>query len=78
MKRNEAASALRIGLVGDYSPDVRAHAAIPQALNLAAVGTGCSVKTEWVHTEEIGEDFGSRLATFADREWRRGRRCRLA
>ena len=64
MKRNEAASALRIGLIGDYSPDVRAHTVIPQALDLAAVGTDYSVRTEWINTEEIGEDVESRLATF--------------
>lgn len=64
MKQNEAASALRIGLIGDYSPDVRAHTAIPQALDLAAAGTGYRVKTEWLHTEEIGADVESRLATF--------------
>jgi CTP synthase (UTP-ammonia lyase) len=64
MKQNEVASTLRVGLVGDFSSDVRAHMAIPQALDLAAAGTGRSIKTEWVHTQEIGEDVESRLATF--------------
>jgi len=34
---------LRIGLIGDYDPSVKAHVAIPQALALAANALGDAV-----------------------------------
>lgn len=40
----------RIALVGDFDPSVTAHQAIPQALALAASGTG--VGPEWLHTRQ--------------------------
>jgi len=42
-----------IALVGDYSPDVTAHRAIPQALELARTALGREVTWRWVHTREI-------------------------
>jgi CTP synthase len=43
----------RIALVGDCSPDVLAHRAIPQALELARVAIRQKVAWRWVHTREI-------------------------
>lgn len=43
----------RIALVGDYSPDVLAHQAIPRALELAGTATGCEVSWRWIPTSEI-------------------------
>jgi len=64
MKRSKASSsALRIGLIGDYSPQVRAHAAIPQALALAAPAD-LKVDVEWLATETLGGEIDSRLAVF--------------
>jgi len=45
---------VRIGLVGDQSPDVRAHAAIPTALQASAAALGCDVAAEWLSTDRIG------------------------
>jgi CTP synthase (UTP-ammonia lyase) len=55
---------LSIGLVGDYSPSVPAHVAIPQALDLAAAALGCAVQPEWLPTEQLDEASFERLAAF--------------
>ena len=44
---------IEIGLIGDYSPDVTAHAAIPKALRLAAEETNCEIKETWLATADI-------------------------
>jgi CTP synthase (UTP-ammonia lyase) len=55
---------LSIGLIGDYSPAVPAHVAIPQALDLAAGVLGCSVRAEWLPTEQLDGDVSDRLEAF--------------
>lgn len=45
------ATTTRIGLIGDQSPDVRAHAAIPQAIE--RVRGGADVKVEWLSTSRV-------------------------
>ncbi|MBD1551759.1 glutamine amidotransferase-related protein [Pseudomonas typographi] len=44
---------LRIGLVGDYSPDIAAHRAIPLALDGAAAVLGVAVAMTWLPTTEL-------------------------
>jgi CTP synthase (UTP-ammonia lyase) len=51
---------LKIALVGDYSPDVPAHRAIPRALALAGESMGAEVAPGWLATDAI--DVGSRDA----------------
>jgi CTP synthase (UTP-ammonia lyase) len=46
-------SSIRIALVGDYSPEVLAHVAIPKALELAAVRESTPTTTEWFHTASL-------------------------
>ena len=41
-----------IALVGDYSPDVLAHRAIPEALRLAGKELGLEVHGRWIHTTD--------------------------
>lgn len=55
---------LRVGLVGDYSPQVTAHAAIPKALAFASEAEGRGVDADWVATSSLGDDLGERLAPF--------------
>ncbi len=56
---------IRIALVGDYSPEVTAHAAIPLALRLAADVTGQQVEPVWTNTAELnGEQAVGSLAQF--------------
>lgn len=44
----------RIGLVGDYNPEVIAHGAILVALELAAAKSGKPIDFTWVATKELG------------------------
>ena len=44
-----------IALVGDFSPDVVAHRAIPRALELAGAAEQREVAWSWVHTTSIRE-----------------------
>ncbi len=46
-------SAVNIGLIGDFNPEITAHRAIPVALQLAAERTGIEVDSQWVDTAEI-------------------------
>lgn len=57
-------SSFTIALVGDYSPAVIAHRAIPIALELACRETSVEVDGEWVHTREI-RDASRDLGRFA-------------
>jgi CTP synthase (UTP-ammonia lyase) len=56
--------AVRIGLIGDFNPDVLAHVAIPQALTLAARKIACSVETEWLPTPLLEKEPEERLIAF--------------
>jgi CTP synthase (UTP-ammonia lyase) len=53
-----------IALVGDYSPEVTAHRAIPRALELAVRDTGTKATWTWVQTRDI-RDAARDLAGFA-------------
>jgi len=44
---------IRIALIGDYNPEVPAHIAIPQALELAANGSGRAVEAAWMATPAV-------------------------
>ncbi|HEU0004101.1 MAG TPA: CTP synthase [Ktedonobacteraceae bacterium] len=55
---------VRIGLIGDFNPDVLAHIAIPRALALAAQRVECEVETEWLPTPLLERDTEERLAAF--------------
>lgn len=47
---------IKIGLIGDYSPQVTAHIAIPKAIALGAGETNCEIETKWLATEVIAEN----------------------
>jgi CTP synthase (UTP-ammonia lyase) len=55
---------LRIGLIGDFNPGVKAHSAIPRALNLAAVAVSCEVEPVWLPTPSLNSTSESLLAAF--------------
>ena len=57
-------ASVRIALVGDYDPAVRAHAAIPMALHLAADESGCVVQPAWFGTDSLAQDATSLLTPF--------------
>lgn len=54
----------RIALVGDFSADVVAHRAIPQALTFAREHAGAAVEWEWIDTASL-TDASSQLADYA-------------
>jgi len=56
--------AIRIGLIGDYHPDVTAHVAIPQAIALASRELTCSAETEWLPTRSLEHDTKQRLSGY--------------
>ena len=55
-------TSIQIGLVGDYNPEVKAHAAIPKALAFAGETIGCKIDPFWIHTTSIIDPLDSRLA----------------
>jgi CTP synthase (UTP-ammonia lyase) len=58
------ASTARIALVGDRSPEVKAHAAIPRALALAAESLDAEISTTWMPTKELAGKAGRQLRDF--------------
>lgn len=54
---------IKIGLIGDYAPEVTAHVAIPQALALAARETGIEVEATWLATESLAQNI-EQLASY--------------
>jgi len=61
---NSDAFNLRIALVGDKSPDVKAHTAIPKALALAAESIGASASETWISTVVLSGGAESQLSEF--------------
>lgn len=55
---------IRIGLIGEWKPEVRAHIAIPQALELAAHDLGYQFEAEWLATPPLEHDTEHRLAAY--------------
>jgi CTP synthase (UTP-ammonia lyase) len=53
-----------IALIGDYSPEVTAHRAIPLALELAVAALRRPVAWQWLHTSTL-TDAPAQLAPFA-------------
>ena len=51
--RSSLTRAPQLALVGDYSPDVLAHQAIPRALELAGANLGGEISWQWIPTHDI-------------------------
>jgi len=56
-------STVRIALIGDYTPSVKAHRAIPQALALA-MDDDVQCQWEWRHTSTLTSDPSTELRDF--------------
>ena len=59
---------IRIALVADCDPALRAHAAIPMALHLAADEMGCNIQPAWVATDSMTRTATAKLEGF-DAVW---------
>jgi CTP synthase (UTP-ammonia lyase) len=57
-------TATRIALVGDYSPAVTAHVAIPKALALSAQRSARRVEAAWIATERLEHRAEVELSSF--------------
>ena len=57
-------STLRIALIGDQSPTVKAHAAIPIALKLCRETAGAAIEETWIRTADVSHDLASQLQGF--------------
>jgi CTP synthase (UTP-ammonia lyase) len=55
---------LRIGLIGDYDQEVKAHVAIPKAIQLAANELGCQVEFEWIATPTLEQEYEQKLENY--------------
>lgn len=55
---------VRIALIGDYDPAVKAHQAIPKALELAAASLTCQVEPVWLDTPPLENNTESQLSGF--------------
>ena len=54
----------RIALIGDFSESVKAHKAIPRALELAATATAHSVEPVWMQTNTLHGNVVELLSSF--------------
>lgn len=55
---------VRIGLIGDFNPEVTAHVAIPQAIDLAANELAVKVNYEWLATPSLENNAEGKLQGF--------------
>src|SRR5712692_2273205 len=57
-------SAIRIGLIGDFDPQVKAHVAIPRSVKLAANALGCEAETFWLATSHLEHNTEQLLSAY--------------
>jgi CTP synthase (UTP-ammonia lyase) len=59
---------IKVGLIGDRSPEVIAHRAIPVALELSGKVLGCTIDAAWLPTSSLEKDPGRSLGR-CDAAW---------
>jgi CTP synthase (UTP-ammonia lyase) len=55
---------IHIGLIGEYKQRVKAHVAIPQALELAARDLACAIEFDWLETSLFEQEVEQKLARY--------------
>jgi CTP synthase (UTP-ammonia lyase) len=55
---------IRIALVGDCDPAIRAHAAIPMALHLVSDEMGYTIQPAWLATDSLTKNVATKLEPF--------------
>lgn len=58
------ARTVRIGLIGDFNPAVKAHIAIPRAVALAANTLACAAETSWLATPLLERNTAELLSAY--------------
>jgi len=61
---NKMKASVRIALIGDYNPTVKAHVAIPKALELAASDLSGKVEPVWIATPLLDKNTEKQLSAF--------------
>ena len=56
---------VRIALIGDYHPQVKAHVAVPAAPALAAADLVCKIEPVWLPTPSLNHCAEQQLSGFA-------------
>jgi CTP synthase (UTP-ammonia lyase) len=65
MGENAMLRKLKIGIIGDYEPDLRSHMATDEALAHAASALAVSLRPAWIPTQSLdGESVGKILKPF--------------
>jgi CTP synthase (UTP-ammonia lyase) len=60
---------IRIGLIGDFSPHVRAHYAIPRAIELVLPSLACQAEASWLSTPFLAEEDTKETLAGFDALW---------
>jgi len=55
---------IRIGLIGEFREEVKAHIAIPQALELASRELACQFEASWLTTPQLEQNTEQQLAEY--------------
>jgi CTP synthase (UTP-ammonia lyase) len=56
---------VKVGIIGDYNPDLRYHVATEEALNHAATALSISLSTSWIPTLSLAKgDVEEQLSPF--------------
>ena len=55
---------IRIGLIGEFQPEVKSHIAIPQALELASRDLGSQFEAHWLPTTQLTQNVEVQLAEY--------------
>jgi len=56
---------IKIGLIGDYNPEITAHIAIPKALQLSSEKLNCKVQYLWLDTDLITKKYFVELNSYS-------------
>jgi len=56
---------IKIGLIGDYNPEITAHIAIPKALQLSSEKLNCKVQYLWLNTDLITKKYFVELNSYS-------------
>ena len=63
------ARTIRVGIIGDYNPDLRFHAATNEALGHAAKALSVDVDFRWIATQSLNNKSEQRTLERFDALW---------
>jgi CTP synthase (UTP-ammonia lyase) len=60
---------IKVGIIGDYNPDLRFHAATDEALKHAAKALSAAVESEWLPTQSLADELAQTTMKQFDALW---------